>query len=100
MKQHYRDHKAKRDKYLLSKANLELDAGDKEKENTIRNIKKVECRNKCYRNFKFHQGTGVSAQAINRIYIPISWNTMEEYEEDGELKWIDPKKFDKDNESL
>ena len=25
---------------------------------------------------------------------------MEEYEEDGELKWIDPKKFDKDNESL
>ena len=30
----------------------------------------------------------------------MSWNTMKEYEEDNEFKWIDPKKIDKDNESL
>ena len=35
LKKHYRDHKTKRDEYLLSKANLESDAGDEEKANAI-----------------------------------------------------------------
>ena len=35
LKEHYRDHKTKRDEYLLSKANLESDAGDEEKANAI-----------------------------------------------------------------
>ena len=100
MKENYRDHKTKRDGYLLSKANLESDAGEEEKSNTIRNIKKAECRNQCYRNFRFHQGTGISAQEINRIKIPKSWKKMEEYEEDDEFKWEDPKQADKDDDSL
>ena len=69
LKAHYRDHKTKRDKYLLNKANLPQDAGEEDKANAIRNIKKAERRNQCYRNFRFHQGTGISAQAINRIQI-------------------------------
>ena len=48
LKEHYRDHNTKRDEYLLSKANLAQDAGDKETTNTIRNIKKAERRNQCY----------------------------------------------------
>ena len=72
LKAHYRDHKTKRDEYLLSKANLAQDAGEEDKANAIRNIKKAERRNQCYRNFRFHQGTGISAQAINRIQIPKS----------------------------
>ena len=39
MKEHYRDHKTKRDEYLLSKANPAQDAEEEEKANTIRNIK-------------------------------------------------------------
>ena len=31
LKEHYRDHKTKRDEYLLSKANLESDAGEGKK---------------------------------------------------------------------
>ena len=74
---------------------LESDAGCKEKANTIRNIKKAECWNQYYQNFKFHQGTGISAQEIDRIQILTSWNTMEEYEKDDEFKWIDLKKLTK-----
>ena len=40
LKKHYRNHKTRRDEYLLSKANLESEAGDEEKANAIRNIKK------------------------------------------------------------
>ena len=83
----------------MSKANLESEAGDEEKAKAIRNIKKAERRNQCYRNFKFHQGTGISTQEINRIQIPKLWKTMAEYEEDDEFGWIDPKKVDKDDES-
>ena len=54
LKEHYRDHRIKRDKYLLSKANLAQDVGEEEKSNAIRNIKKAERRNQCYRNFRFH----------------------------------------------
>ena len=85
---------------MLSKANLAQDAGEEDKANAIRNIKKAERRNQCYRNFRFHQGTGISAQAINRIQIPKSWKTMQEYEEDAEFKWKDPKQVDKNDESL
>ena len=28
------------------------------------------------------------------------WKTMEEYEEDTEIKWIDPQKVDKNDVSL
>ena len=90
LKKHYRDHKTRRDEYLLSKANLESDAGDEEKAKAIRDIKKAERRNQCYRNFKFHQGTGISVQEINRIQIPKSWKTMAEYKEDDAFQWIDP----------
>ena len=48
LKKHYRDHKTRRDEYLLSKANLESDAGDEEKAKAIRDIKKAERRNQCY----------------------------------------------------
>ena len=67
LKEHYRDHKTKRDEYLLSKANLESAAGKEEKSKAIKDIKKVERRNQYYRNFLFHQGTGISAQEINQI---------------------------------
>ena len=76
------------------------DAGEEEKNNTIRNIKKAERRNLYYRNFRFHQGTGISAQAIDRIQIPKSWKTMQEYKTDNEFSWEDPKKVDKKDESL
>ena len=99
LKKHYRNHKTRRDEYLLSKANLESEAGDEEKAKAIRNIKKAERRNQCYRNFKFHTGTGISAQEINRIQIPKLWKTMSEYEEDDIFEWIDPKKVNKDDES-
>ena len=59
LKAHYRDHKTKQDEYLLSKENLAQDAGEKVKANAIRNIKKVERRNQCYRYFCFHPGTGM-----------------------------------------
>ena len=38
LKKHYRNHKTRRDEYLLSKANLESNAGDEEKAKTLRNI--------------------------------------------------------------
>ena len=80
---------------MLSKANLAQDAGEEEKSNAIRNIKKAESRNQCYQNFRFHQGTGISAQAIDRIQIPKSWKTRQEYETDNEFAWEDTKKVDK-----
>ena len=89
IKKHYRNHKTRRDEYLLSKANLESEAGDEEKAKAIRNIKKAERRNQCYRNFKFHTGTGISSQEINRIQIPKSWKSMQEYKVDDEFEWID-----------
>ena len=70
LKKHYHDHKIKRDEYLLSKANLDQDAGEEEKANPIRNIEKVERRNQCYQNFRFYQETEISAQEINQIQIP------------------------------
>ena len=100
LKAHYCDYRIKRDKYLLSKATLAQDVGEEEKSNAIRNIKKAERRNQCYRNFRFHQGTSISAQAINRIQIPKSWKTMQESEIDNEFEWEDPKKVDKKDESL
>ena len=96
LKEHYRDHKTKRDEYLLNKANLESDAEEEEKAKAMRDIKKEELRNQCYRNFRFHQGTGISAQEINQIQIPKSWKTMEEQVKDAEFKWEDSKKVDKD----
>ena len=90
----------KRDEYLLSKANLAQDTGEEDKEYAIRNIKKAESRNQCYRNFRFHQGTGISAQKINRIQIPKSWKTMQEYVEDAEFKLEGPNQVDKNDKSL
>ena len=69
MKAHYRDNQIKRNEYLLSKANLAHDVGEEEKSNTIRNIKKAERRNQCYRNFHFYQDTSILAQVIDRIQI-------------------------------
>ena len=43
---------------------------------------------------------GISAQDIYRIQIPMSWNTMEEYEEDDEFKYIVSKKVDNDSKSM
>ena len=100
LKEYYCNHKTKRDEYLLSKVNLESDAVEEGKENTVRNIKKAERRNQCYWYFPFYQGEGISAQEINRIQIPESWKTMEEYVEDDEFEWADPKKVDKDSDSL
>ena len=48
LKELYRDHKPKRDEYLLSKANLESDAGNEEKAKAIRGIKKTGHWNQCY----------------------------------------------------
>ena len=42
LKKHYRNHKTRRDEYLLSKDNLESETGDEEKTKAIRNIKKAE----------------------------------------------------------
>ena len=100
LKAYYRDHKTKRDAYLLRNAILLQDVEEEDKANAIRIIKKVERRDQCYWNFRFHQGTWLSAQAINQIQIPKSWKTMQEYKEDAELKWEDPKKVDKNDESL
>ena len=36
LKVHYRDHKTKRDEYLLSKENLAQDTGEEDKANTIK----------------------------------------------------------------
>ena len=47
LKKHYRNHKTRRDEYLLSKENLEPDAGDEQKTEVIRDIKKAERRNQC-----------------------------------------------------
>ena len=84
IKKYYLDLR-KRDEYLLSKANLESNAGEKVKANTIINIKKAERRNQYYQNFHFHQGTRISAQKINRIQIPKSWKTTEEYVENADI---------------
>ena len=100
MKAHYRDHKTKQDEYLPNKVNLAQNTGEEDKANAIRNIEKAERRNQCYQNFCSHQGTGISAQAINQRQIPNSWKTMHEYEEDAEFKWEDPKQVDKDDKSL
>ena len=100
LKEHYQEHKIKRDEQLLSKANLESDAGEEEKAKAIRDIKKAEHHNQCHRNFWFRQGTGISAQEIKPIQIPKSWKTMEKYVEDAKFGWIDPKKVDKDNDSM
>ena len=53
LKQQYRDDRARRDKYLLSKENLESDAGEEEKSNVTRNIKQGKHCNQCYCNFNF-----------------------------------------------
>ena len=100
LKQNYCNDKARRDKYLLKKVNLELHYGDKEKANTIRNIQRDECCNQCYCNFNFHQGTSITSQEINRIHILMLQNIMEEYKEDDEFKRIDPKKVDKNEASF
>ena len=71
---------------MLNKANLESEAGDKEKVDAIRNFKRAKRRNQCYRNFNFHRGTGIMSQEIDRIQIPISWKAMEKYEENAEFK--------------
>ena len=67
LKEHYQNHKTKRDEYPLSKKNLELDPGDEEKVNEIRITKRALRCNQCYRSFKFNKGIGISAQEINQI---------------------------------
>ena len=67
LKAHYRDHKTKRDEYLL-KANLAQDAGEEDKANTIRNIKKAESRNQCYRNFRYNRILMSVASLSDRKY--------------------------------
>ena len=57
----------------------------KKKASAIRNIKKTKQQNQCFLNFRFHQGTGISTHAIDRIQIPKSWKTMQDYEEDAEF---------------
>ena len=54
LKENYQDHKIKQDEYLLSKANLESDTCEEVKTKTIRDIKKAERRNQCYRSFWFY----------------------------------------------
>ena len=71
LKQHFCDDRARKYEYLLSKANLESDAGKEEKVNAIKNIRKAERRNQYYCNFNFHERTGITSQEINRMQIPM-----------------------------
>ena len=75
------------------------DAGEEEKSNLIKNIKKAERRNQCFWTFRFHQGTGILAQAIDHIQTPKSWKTMQEFKEDDEFALEDSKKVNKKDES-
>ena len=72
LNEHYQDHKTQPDEYLLSKANLESDAGEEIKAKAVRYIKKKEHRNQIYRDFWFYQGTVISAQGINQLQVPRS----------------------------
>ena len=53
LKEHYHDHKTKRDECLLNKENLDQDAGEEEKANAIRNIKKNRTSESMLSEFSF-----------------------------------------------
>ena len=77
---------ARGDKYLGSKANLESDADDKEKANTIRNIKKHNVGINTIGISNFTQKHEYQHKKLTKMQIPMSWNTMEEYEEEDECQ--------------
>ena len=53
-----------------------------------------------HQSFNFHRGTGTNTQEINRIEIPVSWKTMEEYQTDDEFHWINPKQVNSSDDTL
>ena len=99
MKQHFKEETERRDEFMLNQANLAAEAGEEEKANAIRNIRTCERKNKAYKKFKFHLGKDIQSQAINRIQIPTVWGVHEEYKEDDELNWIDPKQVNKNDDN-
>lgn len=59
LNKHFYNHRIKQDKYLLSKANLESDAGKEDEAKAKRDIKKEERLNQYYMIFQFYQERGV-----------------------------------------
>ena len=58
-----------------------------------------ERKNKAYKKSKFHFGKGIQSQAIKKIQIPTVLGVYEEYKEDDELNWIDPKQVNKNDDN-
>ena len=84
--------KEKRDAYLLEQANISEDADDKMKAKALRLMRLRERQGRAYSRFAYHRNGGGRGSGINRLQVPQSWPKMEEYNEDNQYNFEDPKK--------
>ena len=82
----------------LEQANIAEDASDKEKANAIRQIAQSERKSRAFKSLKFQRGQHQKAMTINRLQVPKSWPTLDEYDETKDYVLEDPKSVKEEDE--
>jgi hypothetical protein len=84
----------RRDEFLLERANISEDTGDKKKAKIIRQIRKNEREARAFGKLQFQRGRMNKGGGITRLQVPKSWPSLEEYDVDQDYSLEDPKKVD------
>jgi hypothetical protein len=88
----HEESKERRDKYLLEQANISEDADEKMKAKALRLMRLREQQGRAYSRFAYQRRGGSRGGGINRLQVPEAWPTLEEYDDNKQYEFEDPKK--------
>jgi hypothetical protein len=88
----HEESKERRDKYLLEQANISEDADNKMKAKALRLMRLHERQGRAYSKFAYQLRGSSCGGGINRLQVPETWPTMDEYDDNMHYEFEDPKK--------
>lgn len=94
----YSQNEARRDEELLESANIAEDIGEKKKAKRLRQLCNIKHKIQVFKHLDFQQGKDMRSSGIDRLEVPKSWPTMEEYDENKKYDLEDPKSVKTDDE--
>ena len=87
----HKESNKRRQEHVLDLANISEDKGDDKKAKILREMAKQERRNEAYACLGVARGKSIKQQNIDRIQVPISWPTFDNYSSETPLDLQDPK---------
>jgi hypothetical protein len=93
----HKKHEERRAKFLLEKANIAEDTGDKKKAKLILQIRNKEREARAFGKLQFQRGRSNRGGGISQLQVPQSWPTLQDYNENEDYILEDPKLVNQGN---